>query len=221
MGSTRSREAATNSSDANDCRDCEKSTWASCHAGGSIGSGTFSEDIVPFSTIKSFLTLVPISGSVNQKFCNSCGEKLSAFFVLRSVGAATRSPCQMALKYELSENISQTSILINTREPQHRCFCSLTRVRKFFQIQSVQRPPKLAYIGLKNGRTGTDNCHGALDGNDFHLQPFTRFVLGEFCSDLPASKTHFLLLEGQEEQTSSVRQDRGGCLLVVVPQDES
>ena len=36
--------------DATDCRDCEKSTWVSCHAGKSIGSGTFSEGIVPFST---------------------------------------------------------------------------------------------------------------------------------------------------------------------------
>ena len=41
------------------------------------------------------------------------------------------------------------------------------------------------------------------------------------CSDLLASKTHVLLHEGQEEQTSSVQQDLGGCLLVVVLQDES
>ena len=42
----------------------------------------------------------------DQKPCNSCGEKLSAFFVPRSTGAATMSPCgsKMALKKELSEN---------------------------------------------------------------------------------------------------------------------
>ena len=45
--------------DAKDCRDCERSTWVSCHAGGSIGSGTFSGGIVPSSTTKYFLTLVP------------------------------------------------------------------------------------------------------------------------------------------------------------------
>ena len=32
--------------------------WISCHAGGSMGNGTSSEDIVPSSTTKSFLILV-------------------------------------------------------------------------------------------------------------------------------------------------------------------
>ena len=38
--------------------------------------------------------------SFDQGPCNSCGEKLSAFFVLRPIGAATKSPCRsrMALK---------------------------------------------------------------------------------------------------------------------------
>ena len=45
-----------------DIRECQKygkSTQVSCHAGGSIGSGTSFEGIVPFSTTKSFLILVP------------------------------------------------------------------------------------------------------------------------------------------------------------------
>ena len=41
-----------------DHQNYEKSTWVSCHARGSIGSGTFSEGIVPSSTTKSFLILV-------------------------------------------------------------------------------------------------------------------------------------------------------------------
>ena len=32
----------------------ERSTWVACHAGGSIGSGTSSEGIVPSSTTKIF-----------------------------------------------------------------------------------------------------------------------------------------------------------------------
>ena len=39
-------------------------------------------------------------------------------------------------------------------------------------------------------------------------------------SDPLANITHVLLHEGQEEQTSLVQQDPGGCLLVVVLQDE-
>ena len=62
-----------------------------------------------------------------------------------------------------------------TREPQHRRSFSLTRIRKFFQIHSVQRSPQLAHVCLKYGRTCVDNSHGALDCNDFHLQPFSRF----------------------------------------------
>ena len=46
-------------------------------------------------------------------------------------------------------------------------------------------------------------------------------VLAEFCSDLLANETHFLPLEDREEQTSSVQQDLGEGLLVVVGfQDE-
>ena len=41
------------------------------------------------------------------------------------------------------------------------------------------------------------------------------------CSDLLASETHVLLYEGQEEHTSSVQQDLGGCLLDVVLRDEA
>ena len=48
---------------------------------------------------------------------------------------------------------------------------ALTRVRKFFQIHSVQRSPQLAYVCLKYGRTCIDNCHGALDCKDFHHFP--------------------------------------------------
>ena len=43
-----------------DCPSYERSTWVSFHAGESIGSDIFSEDIiVPFSTTKSCLALVP------------------------------------------------------------------------------------------------------------------------------------------------------------------
>ena len=61
-------------------------------------------------------------------------------------------------------------------EPQHRCSCPLTRVRKFFQIHSAQRFFLIAYDCMNNGRTGTDNRHGAFDSNASHLQPFTRFA---------------------------------------------
>ena len=43
---------------------------------------------------------------------------------------------------------------------------------------------------------------------------FQTSVLAEFCSALLANKKHFLLFEKQEEQTSCVQQDLGGCLLV-------
>ena len=69
---------------------------------------------------------------------------------------------------------------------------------------------------MKNGRTRTDNCRGAIDSNDFHSQLFARFPsFLDFCADLLAKKTHFLLLEDREAQISSVQQDLGGCLLVV------
>ena len=59
-------------------------------------------------------------------------------------------------------------------------------------LPNPQCPPvSLACRCLKNSRTGTDNCHGALDSDDFHLQPFHQIsVLAGFCSDLLASKTH-------------------------------
>ena len=59
------------------------------------------------TTILGFFMLI-----FNQNPCSACGEKLSAFFVLGSTGAATISPCQssMALKSELSEYSYQTSI---------------------------------------------------------------------------------------------------------------
>ena len=46
-------------------------------------------------------------------------------------------------------------------------------------------------------------------------------VFAGSCSDLLVSKTLALLHEGQEEQTSFVQEDLGGCLPVVVLQDES
>ena len=50
--------------------------------------------------------------SLDQEPCNSCGEKLSVFLVLRWAGAATKSPSRsrIALRWELSENSSQTSV---------------------------------------------------------------------------------------------------------------
>ena len=49
------------------------------------------------------------------------------------------------------------------------------RIRKFFQIHSVQRSSWLACIYLKNGSTSTDNHLGAFDSNNRHFQPFSRF----------------------------------------------
>ena len=61
------------------------------------------------------------------------------------------------------------------RDPQNTCSCSLTRVRKFFQIHNIQESLQFTHICLKNGRTSTDDCHGDLDSNDFNFQPFSRF----------------------------------------------
>ena len=58
---------------------------------------------------------------------------------------------------------------------QKRSTCPLTRMRKFFQIQS----PQVFLVCLRlpeKGRTSTDNRHGAFDSNAFHLQPFTRIA---------------------------------------------
>ena len=64
---------------------------------------------------KTFLLLVSLHNTTILGFflklpkaLRSWGVKLSAFFVLRSTGAASRSPCRsrMTLKEELSENIS-------------------------------------------------------------------------------------------------------------------
>ena len=62
------------------------------------------EDI---TTILGFFILI-----FAHKLCSACGEKPSAFFVLRSAGVATMSPCRssMALKQDLSVNSSQTSV---------------------------------------------------------------------------------------------------------------
>ena len=46
-------------------------------------------------------------------------------------------------------------------------------------------------------------------------------VLAGICSHLRANKTHFLLLEDREEQTSSVQKDLDGCLPVVEHQGET
>ena len=82
---------------------------------------------------------------------------------------------------------------------------------------SGQRSPQLAYVCLK-----CDNCHGALDCNDFHLQPVSRFPSLLDLARIFLPVTHFVLLNaGQEEQTSVVQRDLGGCLLVAVLQDES
>ena len=49
---------------------------------------------------------------LDQKPYTSCGDNFSVFLVLRSAGAATRSSCgsRIALKEEVSENRSQTSV---------------------------------------------------------------------------------------------------------------
>ena len=114
VGTTRSREIGIHSSGRkNNCRNCKKSTWVSCHAGGSIGSGTFLVWIVCtfFQTTKSFLILVPcwkmltakgdittIFGhfflSFEQRPCNSCGDKLYSLLGSEVYWAATSSNCR-------------------------------------------------------------------------------------------------------------------------------
>ena len=73
---------------------------------------------------------------------------------------------------------------------------------------------------MKNGRTGTDDCHRAFDSNDFHLQPFTRFpsLLNLVWTCLPV-KTHSPTR--RSEQTSFAQQDLGDCLLDVGHQEQS
>ena len=55
---------------------------------------------------------IRFSSALTKKPAIAVGEKLSAFFVLRSTGAATMSPwrSRIALKKELSQNSSQKSI---------------------------------------------------------------------------------------------------------------
>ena len=150
---------------------------------------------------------------LNQKPCNSCGEKLSAFFVLRSFWCCNQP--KMALKQGLSEIISTFA-----REPQNRCSCSLTRNRKFLKIHSVQWFPQFAYIFLKNGRTSTDNHHGTLDSKNLHLQPLSRLLPLLHFARIFLPMKHIFSRRSEEEQTSSVQQDLGGCLLVVGLQGE-
>ena len=58
-----------------------------------------------------------------------------------------KDSAQMRVVREHLPNINLTF----TREPQHRCSCLLTRIRKFFPVHRVQRSPQLAYVCLKYG----------------------------------------------------------------------
>ena len=58
VGTTRSRETGVDCNGRNRVPS-EKSTWGFFHARRSIGNGAFSGDIVPSSTTKFFLILIP------------------------------------------------------------------------------------------------------------------------------------------------------------------
>ena len=166
--------------DAKDCRDCEKFTWVSGHAGGSIGSGTFplilhlflppffphcgpknkevsfrkEFDVLP-RPYTSGTVAIPLlfealrlnsRGHQNnfwdfflsfcQKPCNSCGEKLCLLcsdvnWSGNFKSLPIKDSAQIRVVQEHLPNINLTF----TREPQDRRSWSLTRVRKFFQIQ--------------------------------------------------------------------------------------
>ena len=115
--------------------------------------------------------------SFDQKPCNGCGEKLSAFLVLRSAGAATRSPCRsrIALKQELSENSSQTSIGLSQESHSTGApVCSLELGSSSRSTVSKGLVNVLTFY-LKIGSTSIDNHHRAFDSNNLHLQTFSRF----------------------------------------------
>ena len=84
----------------------------------------------------------------------------------------------LSITYSAPNMNCQTTVhicLTFARKPQYRCPCALTRIRRFFQIHSVQKSSDFAHIYLKNGRANTDNCCGTFDSNNLHLQPFSRF----------------------------------------------
>ena len=109
----------------------------------------------------------------DQKPCNSCGEKLSVFLVLRSTGAATESPCRsrIALKRELSENSSQTSTW-PSKESHSTGAPVRSRESGSSSKSSVHKSSHFGCIYLRNGRTSTDNHHGALTAK---ISTFNRF----------------------------------------------
>ena len=121
-------------------------------------------------SLNSFLELLPEAlHQLWQKTFSFLCSKVNRSGNLKSL--SIKDSAQIRVVREHLPNINLTY----TREPQHWRFCSLTRVRKFFQINSVQRSLRLANVSLKSGRTCIDTYHGILDCSDFHLQPFSRF----------------------------------------------
>ena len=140
----------------------------------------------------------------DQKPCSACGEKFLAFLVLKSIGAATINPCRWHSNWICQRRFPEIYLTF-TRKPQHRCSCSFTRIWRFFQIHSVQWSSLIVGIYLKNGRSGSDNNHGAFDSNDIHPQPFSRFssLLNFARIFLPVKHTFFLPLEDHVDVSCS------------------
>ena len=116
-----------------------------------------------------FLELVP------KALWKQCGVKFSAFFVLRSVGAATLCRSRMALKKEMSENIFQTSAC-PSQESQRTSAPVRSRESGSSSRSTVSKGLlNLLVFCLEDSGANTNNCHRALDRNNFNLQPFATF----------------------------------------------
>ena len=118
-------------------------------------------------TVGDTTSILDFFSSLNQKFCNSCGEKLSAFFeVLADQGWRSNMSRQRTAPkhlFDLHRRATAQVLLLAHASPE------------VLQNPVSKGLLTLLIFCLKTGRTGNDKCHGALDSNDVHFQPFTRF----------------------------------------------
>ena len=149
-------------------------------------------------TILGFLILI-----FDQKRYSACGDKPSAFFVLRSGGAATISPCRssMALNYELSDNISETSIWTSQE--------AITLVLLFAHTTLEGASRSTVSNGLRSLLAFNEKVEVPVLTTT--MVPLTAIISTSnhfpdvrpcFCSDHLVIKTLVLLLLDREEQTS-------------------